>query len=500
MENIKGNLVSFGNKIHAELHSPVHDVLSWLAVAAVSASSFLIMTTVLAQTETINAPFDPAYSTSTPVQPMPYNGGAPCVPGTPCQALENSFGMQPAQPYPQPIGSSTPFMPAPNMQQPGMQPYMGGQQPMAPQEGFMQKPPMGMENNMNFGPRDGQMNQNFGPMNNSMGEGQNFGPMNNNMGGQNFGPNEEDMKRMDAQRFEMMKKGFSRFTQEVNRVKTQVNNFKKKGLNIPTELKAALEQLDEIAKKIKEAKSADELDEVTGDMQESMQAVQEWMPILPRLAEYPRFIKQADKEIAKVNKQYKSDVAKAKRVKIDLSEQLAEFKQAIEKQEALLKEIKELAKTEPGEALDRLHEEFFGSLGDMWSNEQGIQMLLNINRGLTQMNNELRQADATIKKLKRQKIDTKELETLLKESKAKVAEVKKIAAAKPVDADALIDGVEALMEVGQEFDNKVQELTGDDEYMPDLPKNQDFKFNLPQGYEVGNNMNSNDFSSQTVVK
>lgn len=489
MQKIQKHLVNFGTKIHTELHNPVHDVLSWLAVAAVSASSFLIMTTVLAQTETINEPFStPSFSTSTPIQPMPYNG-APCVPGTPCPMLENSFNGTQPMPFPQPTGSSTPFMPMQNnMQQPGIQPFMG--QPMAPQEGFMQKPPMGMENNMNqnFGPNkgEGQMNNNFGPTGNDMGF--------------NQGPSEEDMKKMDEQRFEMMKKGFSRFAQEVNRTKTQVNNFKKKGLVIPTELKEALGQLDEIAKKIKEAKTADELDEVTGDMQESMQVVQEWMPILPRLAEYPRFIKQADKEITKVNKQYKNDVTKAKRVKIDLSEQLAEFKQAIEKQEALLKEIKELAKTEPGEALDRLHEEFFGSLGDMWSNEQAIQMLLNINRGLTQMNNELRQADATIKKLKRQKIDTKELEVLLKESKAKVAEVKKIAAAKPLNADVLIDGVEALKEIGQEFDNKVQELTGDDEYMPDLPKNQDFKFNLPQGYEVGNNMNSNEFSSQTVVK
>ncbi|MEK7097437.1 MAG: hypothetical protein AAB906_01155, partial [Patescibacteria group bacterium] len=72
---------------------------------------------------------------------------------------------------------------------------------------------------------------------------------------------------------------------------------------------------------------------------------------------------------------------------------------------------------DPDEALDRLHEEFFGAMDDMWSGEQVISMSLNIKKGLTQMNRDIKDAEMTIKKLKRQKIDTKDLENLLAQSK-----------------------------------------------------------------------------------
>lgn len=115
MQKIKENLVGFGTKIRAELHNPVHDALSWLAVAAVSASSFLIMTTVLAQTQSINEPFDePSFSTSTPIRSILSDGA--CVPGEPCPEPENSFNGQ---------ASSSQLMDS--------------------KEGFMQKPAIGMD-------------------------------------------------------------------------------------------------------------------------------------------------------------------------------------------------------------------------------------------------------------------------------------------------------------------------------------------------------------------
>ena len=317
--------------------------------------------------------------------------------------------------------------------------------------------------------------------------------------GFNQGPSEDDMVKMDEQRFKMMKSSLSRFTSEIDKVKTQINSYKKKGMTVPSDAKEAVEQTTEFSKKVKEAKNADELDELMSEFQDSMDVIQEWMPKLPRLAEYPRFIKQAEKEIAKANKAYKSDAAKIKKAKLDLEEPLSEFKQEIEKQEELLKEVKELAKTDPDEALDRLHEEFFGAMDDMWSGEQVISMSLNIKKGLTQMNRDIKDAEMTIKKLKRQKIDTKDLENLLAQSKEQAAELKKIAAAKPIDTDAMIDAVDALMEAGSAFENKVQELTGDTEYMPDLPKNQNFKFNLPKGYNDRSANTTGNTSSQAAA-
>lgn len=54
MQTTQRSLARLCSRACRKLHDPVHDALSWLAVAAISASSLLIITTALAQTETLN--------------------------------------------------------------------------------------------------------------------------------------------------------------------------------------------------------------------------------------------------------------------------------------------------------------------------------------------------------------------------------------------------------------------------------------------------------------
>lgn len=317
-----------------------------------------------------------------------------------------------------------------------------------------------------------------------------------NMGGQNnmmpnspmqAGPSEEDVQKMDEQRFQMMKKGYNKFLVEMKRVKNQVNLYKKKGVTIPEELQSAIDNINSISEKIKLAQNADELDEVMGEYEDSIDIIREWMPKLPRLAVLPKMTKQADKEVNRALKIYISLEKKVTSSKLEFGNQLAEFKADIEKQSILLAEIKIISKTDPEDALDKLQDEFFPDLDNMWEKQKVIETALNIRKGIGQMALEIKNSQKIIITLKKKKIETSELEGLIKTAKSQLEEIKKLAAAKPIDTDAAIEAVDNLMETKQAFNDKVQELTGETGYTAPTPALGNFKFNLPQGYQFENN-------------
>lgn len=316
---------------------------------------------------------------------------------------------------------------------------------------------------------------------------QNIVGQNNIMPNTPTGPSEEDIQKMDEQRFQMMKKGYNKFLAEMKRVKNQISMYKKKGVTIPEELRTALDNINSITEKIKSAQSADELDEVMGEYEDSIDIIREWMPKLPRLAVLPKMTKQADKEVNRALKIYISLEKKVTSSKLELDNQLAEFKADIEKQSILLAEIKIISKTDPEDALDKLQDEFFPDLDNMWEKQKVIETALNIRKGIGQMALEIKNSQKMIIMLKKKKIETSELGDLIKKAKSQLEEIKKLASAKPMDADATIEAVDNLMETKQAFNDKMQELTGDTGFTAPTPALGNFQFNLPQGYSVENN-------------
>ncbi len=425
------------NKILHHLDSPVHHHLSWLTVAACSLSSFLIITTALFAQEQVNQPAE-----------------APMMPILE-RAQEPAPQMETIAPLAPPVVNNE------NPAQPPAQP--AAERPVNP-----------YEQQATFAPKE-----NFIPQNPPSRPEQNFN--------QNSGPSEEERaaqeEKMTKQRLEMMKKGLTKFISEIKRAKNKVTYYKNKTV-LPQELTEALAKADEVAAKVKSSADPDELEEVMGDFQDAAQTIQSWVPRLPQLLEIPRMIKKAETEIARAERTYKTDSSKIKKAKLEeaLGEALIGFKTAIDEQKTVLSELKELAKTQPEEVLDRLPDEIFGSFDNMWENEKTIQMGLNLKQGLKQMASGITQTNQTIKNLKRKKIDTAELETVLGTLKTLLEEAKKLASAKPLDFETVMDKIDEFMENQQDLNDQIQELTGDNGFMPVMPKQQSFQLNLPQGF------------------
>ena len=314
-------------------------------------------------------------------------------------------------------------------------------------------------------------------------------PQQNNQGQQ--GPSEEEMVKMDQKRFEQMKKGLNQFIKQIKRIKTQVNRYAKT-ITLPEELTAAIAKVDELTAAIDSAATADDLQGISDDLQDSLQTIQEWMNKLPRLAQMPKMLKQADKEMTKVNKLYSTDERKIKSAKMteELSSILTDFRTIIDQQATLLNEVKAEMKTDLDSAFDKLTEDFFGNIDNMYENDRTIQMALNVKRGITQMNSQIKQSEKLIKSLKKKKIDTAELEQILADGKTQFQNIKSLAAVKPLDADALVEALDEFMATKQSFDDKVQELTGENDYLPQMPNVQQYNMNMPTGFTFSQPINN----------
>lgn len=437
-------IIKFHQQVARHLQKPVHHHTSWLSVAACSIASFLIITTVLfAQKELPLNPTPPREMAPIVTEPTPVHQEIREAP------VNNTIAPTP-EPFQQP-------MPLTERRQETGSTYQG----CAP--GTSCEIQSGERANLQAGQERKEQPQ-----------------------GLSEEEEQERQQEMDQKRLEMMKKGLTRFIREINRAKANINLYKNKGIALPQELTETLTKVDEVAKAVKEAKGPDELEMAVSDLNDQMQLIQEWIHKLPRLVQLPRLLKQADLQIKTLDRTYLNLGRRAKTAKLteDLKEIFAEFKTAIDEQKTMLAEIKESAKTDLETAMDNLEQEFFSNLDNVYSHQRTIEMALNIKQGLNKISLEMKRADQTLKTLKRKKVDITELTELLNTAKSQFTELKTLAAIKPFDPEAVIAALDELMTSKQEFDDLVEELTGQSSFQPQLNPlpQQNFQFNLPDGY------------------
>lgn len=363
---------------------------------------------------------------------------------------------------------------------------------------------------MNQQPGNNQQNnnfQNFKPQQNNggqqmngmqfvrpQGEGDNGqngqqGPSFNNNGGNNNGqqgPSEEEQKKMDERRFQDMKRGMSQFTRSAIMMKKIVAKNKttlsKCGVSIPEELTNALNSSDSLAAKINGAKTADELDEVMGDIQDVGSVMQDWGPRMGDLNRLCQMLKQADRDIKQIDRSLAS-YQKKNSAKMDITEILAEHKANVDAMKQALAQAKELAKTDPDEALTKIEEDFYGNMDNVRNSEQAISTVLNISQGIRQANSDIKKIDSNIKVLKKKKVDTAEIEALAADFKQQVAEIKTMIKSK-FDVDELIDKVETAFDTREQIFDAMQEY-GLGIMEPQIKANtsMNVKVNLPDAFK-----------------
>lgn len=471
--------------VHKQLKAPVHPVISWWAISVAALSAFLIIN---------GGGVYLAHGQTAPIAP---------------QVLSNSGSGSPQQPLPPPSGS---FMPGQSF----MQPPPGGQ--TGPNQQFMQPPsnggfgsiqqtpPCGSSNNSgqnspcplfgNFGSNQTGSNQNQAPCGNSStspcgqpsaimggpgGGPGSFSPDNNQPSGDNSNSQDQKQQQMDQQRLKAMQKGAVNFAKQLSLIKAQIAKLQKQGASIPIELSQALATIDSDLSQIQNANSAQDVQSImSGDFQNAMQTVQQWMPKLSMLNQLPAMYKQAQGQLNLFNKLYASYQKKAANSPIDLTQALAQFKSDIDQLQAALDQAKTDGASDPQTAMQDLQDNIYGQMQQAQNDKQVLDIAINGKSGLAMANKQVNSVLAQIKKLKSQGQDTSSLEADVSQAQQQLATVKSDLSATSLDTDTTMNDLEGLKSDMQTVSDELQQLTGNDGFMPQLPSSNNFQLQIPQ--------------------
>ena len=308
------------------------------------------------------------------------------------------------------------------------------------------------------------------------------------------GPSEEDQKKMDERRFKDMKKGLSQFANGAKMMKRSIAKIKiannKCGVGMPEELENALAQTDNLVRKINAAKTADELDEIVGDIQDVGSVMQDWGPRMGDLNRLCQMLKRADRDAKQFDRNIKRLESQAKaNKKVDVSELIAEYKTAVSAQKEILAQAKSLAKTDPESALTKIEDDFYGNLDNLYNLQMQIDTVINITRGIKNITREINKFASQIKSLAKKKIDIKDMQELLNGLKTQVEEIKTLVKEK-ADPEDLINKIEESFDSRQELQDALQEYDIVN-MVPQIKSgtNYNIKMNLPEAFRKNENNN-----------
>lgn len=309
-------------------------------------------------------------------------------------------------------------------------------------------------------------------------------------GGRQGGPDEAQIRAMEEAGLKQMKKGVAGFAKQIVKIKARLAVLLKKGVTAPQSLTDALAKADETLAQVRAAATPDDLDmsTVASDLQDVSEVIQEEMPNLERLANLPKIYARIDKQIASFDRMLAADRKLAASSKIDITAAVDDFAAALAGVKANYASIKEkIAAGETDDGFDALQTDVFDSFQDIGALHGRIQQIRQLTQTVRQGDRQIAQYQSQLNRLKRQGKDTAAAQAALDDGKAKLAELKVAAAAKPLDEENVFELLSGLDEARNAFLDELDALTGTatprevDAGLPQAPSfdNSSFKSFLP---------------------
>lgn len=269
---------------------------------------------------------------------------------------------------------------------------------------------------------------------------------------------------------EKMKAGLARLQRSANSMERAVKTMDKAiagavkvGYVVPADITKSVESARAAIATIRAAtefndaveKAIDDFDSFT----EVLDANVENLMLMPR---FPKVLKAAETQYNKLVKFFETTKARLVGLEADTADAVAEVQKKVEAQKAFYDQAAALAKQgKMEEAFAMLEENFFPGL-ETTSQSIGV---LNALKAITKTANGVTRGIATaeriIAKLGKLGLEVKELNEIVSNSKAKLAELKALLRVPGYDLEAAMAILESIDQLREDFDNRVDGVVGD---------------------------------------
>ncbi|MBI2099253.1 hypothetical protein HYT45_02430 [Candidatus Uhrbacteria bacterium] len=275
---------------------------------------------------------------------------------------------------------------------------------------------------------------------------------------------EKQQKEQEARAVKDAKRQFTMFLRDLKRFKTEINRVRAKKIAIPQEVEDAVKTIESSKEKIASISTIEELMELGDTLQEAAQVLNDRIPDLLKLAEYPRIRKQAQSQVNRMESQLRRMQNRAKAAKVDVAELASEMSQLIDEVKSALSQAD--AARDAGDAdtaFEALEGGVFERIDEVQERLMAFEMVVRAPQEITRVSRELKQMDALVRRLERQKKDVTAIKEILSQMKAKFTELKTLIATKPLPIEELIAGVEEFEDLRDQFQDEANKLQGIEE-------------------------------------
>lgn len=265
------------------------------------------------------------------------------------------------------------------------------------------------------------------------------------------------------QKMKAMKKAAGSMEKGVIAIEKVVLRIQKQGGIVPQEMTDNIAKMKTLIAGIKAEKSYEELVPLGIDeMDELMGKISDATDMFEMLLRWPMAAKQMDKQIIALDKtaiRLQATVEKLKVKGVDLSEELAKFNEGLAKLKAVRADGEAKMKAgQPAEAFDNLEENFINQMDNVIEYQRIIEAMTNLGRFNSEFKKGLATAQQGIRQLKKNKVDTAEIEALISSVSAKANEIIALIKTKPIDENTVADKIAAYEDSRQIVMDKLEEL------------------------------------------
>lgn len=301
---------------------------------------------------------------------------------------------------------------------------------------------------------------------------------------------------------EMGNKGLQRLkssTKSMQKAITQMQKAVKKVTDAGFGIPAGVE--DSLAKAVAAIDTINNATEFNDAAQTAMDDFNNFVDLLDTnmenmqmLGAFPRIKKQADREVANLQKAFDKVKSKLANVEFDLTKEFADVQAQVDAVKANYdKAIAAAQAGNPQDAFDILENDFFPAIGDTRQTIGMLDAVKNLTRASKQVASGIKSAEKIATKLEGKGIDTSKLKEIIAESKTELDAFNAALKVKPFDPADAVDYLDKLNSLREDFENEVDEkVSGNDtlgsqikpvkffnSQMPTIPK--EIRNGFPQG-------------------
>lgn len=285
----------------------------------------------------------------------------------------------------------------------------------------------------------------------------------------------QGMDEMQKKGEAMMQKGFSQLKRSVGGMKKAIAQMEKAVAGVQ---KAGYAVDPAVTDSITKAKAAvstiengtsmtDEVQAALDTFNDFIDVLNENVESLNMLANFPRILKQADREIKNVEKAYAKSKTSLAKLDFDLTEAYKAVDEKVAALHAAYDKAVDLAKNGKGaDAFSTLENDFFESVGETRQSIGMLDAIRNISRSVKSVEKGIASAEKIIKKVEAKGMDTSGLKDIVAQSKAKLDELRAALKQKDFQPDDAVSILEDLNGLRADFEDALNELTGNDTQGP----------------------------------